>query len=178
MNPIILIKDYACTHYRPMKSLLQISDYKSVTGPDGVVYPFILEEVPWSVESAFLGCIEHALGQLIQPTYIFARAMPEGTVLPHHVHSDATMGAFTAHLCFSSGGETSFVTHDELGPVWESGMVEIPQHGWDEYVSYKHRENRLMVHHAAPFHCAKPHCGFGTLGKDARLVLTCFFNVT
>jgi hypothetical protein len=110
--------------------------------------------------------------------------MPEGTVAPSKIHSDRDMGNFTAHVYLSrqTVASTAFFRHVDLGYMAERHMTgsewtQDPAE-WEKYLTVHGKQNRILVHGAAPFHCAEPENGFGTLGIDARLVLTCFFNVS
>lgn len=184
-NPLICVKDNFFEWVPMIQASLsqcKFSDYK--LGVDDVTYPHICRDLPAIVKYEFLYRLEHVLGAQIQPYYLFARAMPEGVVAPSKVHSDRDMGKFTAHVYLSPESKrasTSFFCHRSLGyaPLPEHNGSEWSQDAeeWDRYLTVLGKENRLLVHHAAHFHCAEPEKGFGTLGKDARLVLTCFFDL-
>ncbi len=185
-NPILCVQDNFFDDGHTVAEYFyrhgRFHDYQ--LGLDGVTYPHICTNIPRGIEYEFLFKLERQLGARVVPEYLFARAMPEGCIAPAKVHSDRDMGKFTAHVYLSSGdASTSFIRHIDLGysalpeysgSEWDSDPKDS---AWQKYITVYGRQNRLLVHHAAHFHCAEPESGFGTLSVDARMVLTCFFNV-
>jgi len=185
MNPVIAVQDNFFEDYIGELYYFLNARYEDLTlGVDGVTYPYICSKIPHTTKYEFLYKLEALLGAKVKINYLFARAMPEGCTAPSKIHSDRDMGAFTAHVYMSpdsARASTSFMRHVELGQVagpemsgseWTQDASE-----WKRYLTLWGEPNRLIVHHAAYFHCAEPSVGFGTLKKDARLVLTCFFDV-
>lgn len=182
-NPVISIRDNFFDNLDAFDLWnLEFEDFE--LGVDGVTYPHICTDLPKGMQYEFLYKLQEELKSQILPQYLFLRAMPEGCTAPSKIHSDRDMGAFTAHVYLSPLSHlasTSFLQHVDLGPLaqphhtgaeWSQNPEE-----WKKYLTVYGAENRLLVHHAQYFHCAEPQEGFGTLRKDARLMLTCFFNV-
>jgi hypothetical protein len=184
-NPLICVKNDFFEDPGEVQTLLGACTFADFRlGVDGVLYPHICRDLPSALKFEFLYKLETVLGAKILPYYLFARAMPEGVAAPSKVHSDRDMGKFTAHVYISPESRrasTSFLCHRSLGyaPLPEHNGSEWSQDPleWDRYLTVLGAPNRLLVHHAAHFHCAEPEKGFGTLGKDARLVVTCFFDL-
>jgi hypothetical protein len=178
MNPVICLQ-HNFFDVLPSQSDLTFKDVQ--LSVDGVTYPHICTEVPKALEYEFLYKLERALGARVVPEYLFFRAMPEGCTAPSKIHSDRDLAAFTAHV-YLSPGSTSFYRHKELGyeafPFNNGSEWSQDKGEWQKYLTVVGEPNLLVVHHAAPFHCAEPESGYGTLGIDARCVLTSFFNVT
>jgi hypothetical protein len=184
MNPLVATCDDFFSDFNSVSKLAYAGTYGNFTlGVDGVTYPHICTEVPKAIEYEFLYKLERILGVKVSPEYLFLRAMPEGTVVPSKTHSDRDMGAYTAHVYMSPLSKlasTSFLKHRDFGHVctpemeglWGQSAAE-----WDKYLTFYGKPNRLLVHRAEAFHCAEPSNGFGVAGIDARLMLTCFFNV-
>jgi hypothetical protein len=184
-NPIIAIEDHFFDNYPAVLNAFHHATYQDFTlSIDGVTYPYISPDIPGPFKYELLYKLERLLGARIRHNYLFARAMPEGCSKPAKIHSDRDMGAFTAHVYLSpesAQASTSFMKHVGLGTVagpdldgseWSQDPGE-----WQKYLTCWGAPNRLLVHHAAHFHCAEPSEGFGTLKNDARLMLTCFFDV-
>ena len=84
-------------------------------------------------------------------------------------------------------GGTSFVQHIDTGvafaPARAEGILALMIHdqnndyAWRAYKTIKMASNRGLIFDASAFHRAEPVGGFGTNNKDARVVLTCFFDL-
>lgn len=185
MNPIIAVQDDFFDDYLGELMYFQHAEFGDFKlGVDGVVYPFICTKILHTTRYEFLYKLERLLGARVKVNYLFARAMPDGVSAPSKIHSDRDMGAYTAHVYLSPGPQiasTSFLCHRTLGQVatpemngseWSQDASE-----WKQYLTIWGAPNRLLVHRAEYFHRAEPETGFGRLGKDARMVLTCFFDV-
>lgn len=181
-NPIVCVHDNFFKDFAAVEQELRACTFSDLTlSVDGVTYPYICEELPRSIEFEFLYKLQALLGVTPAPRFLFARAMPEGCHAPAKIHSDRDMGAYTAHVCFSGGhgAATSFLAGQGLlhAATSETTQADIEQDVFSKYLTVHHAPNRLLVHHAAHFHCAEPETGFGDLKKDSRLVITCFFDV-
>lgn len=180
-NPIICIEDNFFKDFEKVRADLWQCEFSDLTlSQDGITYPYICDQLPSGIEYEFLYKLGSLLGVNISPRFLFARAMPEGTRAPGKLHSDRNYGTFTAHVCFSAGAAaTSFMVGKELGytATETTKQEDLERDTFSQYLLAIHEPNRLLVHHAAHFHCAEPESGFGTLKNDARLVLTCFFDV-
>ena len=152
---------------------------------DGVEYPHICLDLPEEVKAEFVSKLSTIVGYQVTPNFIFARMMPEGVQNPHQVHSDRSMGYYSAHVYLSpqwpEGAGTGFYTHDTEGHR-ETGLTKhenLSFKGFDKWTRNLFCQglfNRLLMHDSSFYHCAEPAQGFGTTKEDSRLVLTCFFN--
>ena len=167
------------------KAILE-REFSSVVNPaDKVEYPFVCLDVPLAVRESFVGRLSMIVLRPIAPQVIFARLMPEGLEIPHHVHSDRGMGDYSAHVYLSEkwpeGSGTGFYTHETEGhrectETKKENLDYKSMDKWEKNLFCQGQFNRLLIHDASFFHCAEPTNGFGKTKEDSRLVLTCFFN--
>lgn len=153
---------------------------------DGVVYPGINANISPNISYEFTQGIQAILETEIEPKYVFARAMVYGERAPHKVHSDKIMGDFSAHVYLAEEWpedagtsfwrhETEGYVHDETTDISKISLTTFK--GWVRYLLCPGKFNRLLIHQAELWHMAEPYTGWGRKPSDARLVLTCFFNV-
>lgn len=185
LNPIIAIKD-DFFYYPDMlrAAILELPHTDFVSPIDGVTYPFINEIIPCLVVREFRDKLEAIVGP-IDIKFLFTRAMPLGHEAPNKVHSDIEMGCLSAHVYLSEfipqGSGTSFWIHRDHGmdsagvPAGSFDGNDMSQ--WEKYLQVEAKTNRIVVHSAAAWHCAEPMSGFGVDITEARLVMTCFFNL-
>lgn len=159
-------------------------EFKDRVNPtDGVVYPEIAE-LSEVTQKKFRLLIEEALGQKILPKVTFARMMTAGVSVPHRIHDDHIMGQYSAHLYLSkewpAGSGTAFWEYKGDRTLSWSGQTDVPHNDkymWKQYALAPAAYGRLLIHAAELWHSAEPTQGFGTSKQDARLVLTCFFDL-
>lgn len=186
MHTVLAMFDGFLEHPEKAREQLLSKRFIDVTNPvDGVVYPGICQDIPAEVKMAFINGLSRIVGYEIFPTTMFARSMPEGVKSPHQVHSDRSMGFYSAHVYLSekwpTGAGTGFYTHDTEG----HRETELTNHAnlnfkgfenWSRNLFCQGQFNRLLVHDSSFYHCAEPSEGFGKTLEESRLVLTCFFN--
>lgn len=165
------------------------TEFRDVTGPDGVVYPNTSMDVPAWLGTSLYTFLRTLAGP-IRPHYLFFRLNTADTPIPHWVHSDGILCDYLAVLSLTrdeatpDGAGTAIMRH-------ESGMLRHPE--GDEEVALWHRDtndpgkwavldfapmryNRAVIMHADRLHAACPAGGFGSGPEDGRLVLTTFFS--
>lgn len=186
MNPIITIEDNAFFSGKLLKQAILDIGFSDVTSPiDGVTYPDICM-LNDHIKNAYKEKIEQFTGVSIKPNFMFARIMKAGVHAPHKFHEDSMMGGFSAHLYLSEepkeGMGTAFCKHKLHGPYFSVAPVAIGDDhhkpdNWDPYLFVTAKFNRLLIHDSRYFHAALPFDGFGDSPENARMALTCFFNV-
>jgi hypothetical protein len=167
--------------------MLAREEFRSVVSQvDDVEYPFILQPLPRPIIDHVVSSLSILMMQNVRANHIFARMMPEGVKAPHMVHEDSNMGQFAAHIYLSDvwpvGTGTEFCIHKEFGPHnggigRHLGEGHKTMDDWEPYLFVQAKANRCMVHGTEYYHRALPTEGFGKDVNDARLVITCFFNV-
>lgn len=161
-------------------------EFRSVENPvDKVEYPLVCLDIPLAVRESMVGRLSMICLRPVAPQFIFARLMPEGCEIPHHVHSDRSMGDYSAHVYLSKewpiGAGTAFYSHETEGPrecdaTDRSKLDFSSMDKWTKSLLFQGRFNTLFMHDSSFYHCAEPTHGFGSTKEDSRLVLTCFFN--
>lgn len=161
-------------------------EFVSVDNPvDKISYPNICLDVPLAVREAFVGRLSMISLRPVSAQFVFARLMLEGEEIPHHVHSDRSMGDYSAHVYLSptwpDGAGTGFYTHETEGhrectETVHANLDFKSMDKWEKNLFCQGSFNRLLMHDSSFFHCAEPLNGFGKTKEDGRLVLTCFFN--
>jgi hypothetical protein len=116
-----------------------------------------------------------------RPTLTFARRSPHGQVEPNYVHTDRSMGDWTALLYLTpdppAGDGTVFWRHRESGAV-AAGADEDTQ-AWrqtDRFEPWRHVEarfNRLLIFPGPYYHSRAIPENYGT-ETDARLIQVVF----
>lgn len=186
MHTVLAMFDGFFDQPEKVRKLLLSQPFEDVTNEvDGVVYPGICKDVPVPVMQEFIAGLSRIVGYTIHPRTIFARSMPAGVNSPHQVHSDRSMGFYSAHVYLSErwpqGSGTGFYTHDTEG----HRETELTNHAnlsfkgfekWSRNMLCQGQFNRLLMHDSSFYHCAEPTEGFGTTTEESRLVLTCFFD--
>lgn len=177
--------------YLSLRRYADSAIYEDVVNPaDGVVYPGICTQIPKDVISDITYRLGGVLGSGISVKTIFMRQSKEGVPVPHQAHNDLAMGRFSLMLYLNREehcqGGTELVRHAETGlaeqPATEEGVevwrrdANTPQ-AWARIALCEMRPNRAFIFDAALMHRALPIAGFGTTNEDARLVLTCFFDI-
>lgn len=155
---------------------------------DTVEYPEIAKDIPASVKSDFRKAIEGKINHGIVPTAIFSRMMTKDVLAPHRVHSDLVMGEYSAHLYLSRewpwGSGTAFCRNLRDGSLEQTAETDVSQifsnklEEWEVYARVPAVFGRLVIHKSSLWHVAMPLAGFGSGPENARLVLTCFFNLS
>lgn len=186
MKPVLAMFDNFFTEPKAMRTAIQNAHYEDVVNEvDGVTYPGICLNVPETVKANFIEGLSRILGYEIEPKFIFARIMPQGVNSPHQVHSDKSMGKYSAHvymnLLWPEGAGTGFYSHDTEGHIENASTKHenLSFSGFDKWTRTmfcQGKFNRLLIHDAAFYHCAEPTEGFGQNKYNSRTVLTCFFN--
>lgn len=186
MKPVLAMFDNFFNEPKLILGAVRNCSYSDVVNPvDGVTYPGICLEVPELVRETFISQLSSLLGYNIEPNFIFARRMPEGVKNPHQVHSDISMGKYSAHvyvnLLWPEGAGTGFYSHETEGhqQTFSTKIENLSYSGFDKWsktLFCQGKYNRCLIHDASFFHCAEPAEGFGQHKYNARTVLTCFFN--
>lgn len=188
MNPITAIRPDFFSDFHAVRTAILAGTFVDMTNPmDGVVYPAINAQPPERVRDELVHGLQFLLGRKIIVGHLFARAMYQGMVATNKVHSDAVMGTTYASQVYLSerwpqGAGTSFWKHKKHGmlhtartPVQEVDCNDLQQ--FTRVVTVQAEPNLLLAHRGDVWHLAEPIGGWGTQPSNARLVLTCFFNV-
>lgn len=189
MNPIVLIKDEFLKDANQFKAKLIELGFGDVVSPvDGVKYPgicmlkeqSIVDDISRSLNSLILSedCIQEKYEE-IKVNYLFARIMKKNHNSPHIVHEDSLMGKYSALVYLNEPDEisrhgTAFYTH-LTNEIQESDYKSL--YNWSDYLFVKAKFNRLLIHKSEYYHAALPSYGFGEQPENARMVLTCFFDL-
>jgi hypothetical protein len=181
-----LIVDDFFEDFAGWRSWADICSYVNELNPlDGVTYPAICKAVPTFGTQQRL---QQILGAPVEITAAFMRLSPGGVHVPHYVHTDSAMGTHSLMVYFNRPehcrGGTSLVRHvtgldstpedDEGLELWRRDANRPEQ--WTPYLTCEMRPNRAFLFRSDLMHCASPMGGFGQAAKDARLVMTAFFN--
>lgn len=152
---------------------------------DGVSYPLICREVPrWGMQQR----LQAVMGAPVDIRALFLRLSPAGVPVPHQAHNDASMGRFSCMVYLNRPehcrGGTALVRHltgfdaqptsEAQAALWRRDMNK-PDH-WLPYLTCEMRPNRAFIFRADLMHRAEPIGGFGSTPRDARLVMTAFFD--
>jgi hypothetical protein len=190
MKPVIAIfDDFFLEPDAAFDEIVAHGDFTDITNPvDGVTYPTINTRLPVWVESGLRTKLKKIIGHTVIPKFTFARLMLNGHKSPHTVHSDLSMGKYSAHIYLSKnwplGSGTSFYFHKTEGVRHrlesDQNQLQIDLHDenkWIQYFNAQAKYNRILIHEAALWHCAEPIRGFGDNLLNGRVVLTCFFDI-
>lgn len=178
INPIIAVQDNALELFEGFRAEVQALPFGEAVALDGVVYPEVAI-LPKHLEDAFLAAIKREMGPIV-PRHVFARRMPAGVKVPNRIHTDLGfgVGSVILYLTAPPHSGTQFWNHATLGqgltqPAEFNTQVD---ESWTRGVFVPAVPNRLLLHAANFFHSAEPTKGAGR-GKNARLVITCFFDL-
>lgn len=188
MNPIYCLRPDFLRDFHATRHSVLAGHFEDVRNDvDGVVYPAINRQLPMAVQQELVQGIEFMLQRRIDVRYCFARAMYEGMQATNKIHSDRLMGTTLASQLYLSehwpeGAGTTFWSHKRYGmqhtddtPVHDVDCNDLQQ--FERMVSVQARPNLLLVHRGDVWHLAEPIGGWGTEPANARLVVTCFFNL-
>lgn len=178
-------------HFEALRDFADRATFADMTSPvDGVVYPNICLDVPDWVRHNIVGNLEAIFGCSVDMKFTFMRLSPKGVHVPHPVHTDASMAKYSLMLYLNRAehcqGGTSLLQHTETGmtrtprneaelELWKRDMRDASR--WSYMDEAKMAPNRAFIFDADLYHRAEPEGGFGTDNKDARLVLTTFFDL-
>lgn len=166
---------------------LEFSD--RVNPVDGVSYPHIAI-VPSSVKEEIKEKLSAYLGVSVNFNAVFIRLSPKGVDCPHQAHTDTCMGQYSFMLYLNRRndceGGTSLVIHKKTGlyshpindkqlKIWENDCNNTD--AWQILTMCSMVPNRGFIFDSTLMHRAEPVGGFGESAKDARMVLTVFFDV-
>lgn len=189
MNRVI---DNFLPDWKGLRTYADTADYRDVVNPvDGVVYPGICVEVPTETKHEIAKRLGTVHGQSVALKTVFFRLSPKGTVAPHQAHTDSTMGQFSMMLYMNhdrdATGGTSLLRHRLTGiendrrltqqqaVLWE--LDTNVYSAWSITKMVAMRPNRAFIFDSHLFHRAEPVQGFGYNKKNARLVLTAFYDL-
>lgn len=175
-----------------LRVLLTSQKYSGITNPvDGITYKGVSLNIPTVFKEEFIAKIEHLMHGTISKHLVFARLRPENQDKPpHEVHTDKIMGQYTALVYLNPNdqckGGTAFLEHisgylskhpetDEEMALWEADTNDLSKWTKTGYCQMKY--NRCLILRSDLLHMAEPISGFGSTPDDARLVLTCFFDI-
>lgn len=188
MNPILAIQDMFLRDMSAAREALCQGCFSDITNPmDGVIYPAINTAVPSWLQKELVSGVEFLLGRNVQVRHLFARAMYAGMSASNKVHSDLAMGSRYASQLYLSehwpeGSGTAFFAHKKHGhqhtehtPVSDIDCNDLNQ--FSRSVTVQAQSNRLLMHRGDCWHLAEPIGGWGDRPANARLVLTCFFDI-
>jgi len=162
-------------------------DFEGAVSPvDGVKYPHICQDIPEEVRGEIEKLLSEYIGKDIKQSTMFMRRSPEGVEAPHQVHSDISMGDYSLMLYINEGESagTSMLKHRETGIAYSPenqkylDIITKDQNNpeaWEVMHMVPMKPNRAFIFRADSLHRAEPIGGFGQ-GKEARVVLTCFFS--
>ncbi len=181
----MIVDDFIST-FKGLKEYALNAEFKDeVNEIDKVVYPLICKDIPAVYYDEILLQIENILGRKPENILMFMRRSPVGVPCPHQVHSDAVMGRYSLMLYLQESIGGTALLHHKLTGIGHNpqaqelvDVITLDQNSpekWvmDEYVQMK--ENRAFIFPSDRMHRAEPVGGFGE-GKEARVVLTCFFS--
>jgi hypothetical protein len=157
---------------------------------DGVFYPGVSTDIPEPIRAEVIEKVSAFFGAEIKPGAMFMRLSVAGVDAPHQAHTDTIMGDYGLMLYLNRLddclGGTSFVIHKKTG-LCENPINDKQEQLWKETTNKTDewhildictmRPNRAMVFNTNYMHRAEPVGGFGTDGKDGRLVLTFFWEL-
>jgi hypothetical protein len=184
---MIWISDFIDS-YKIIKEYSLVCNFSDVVNPyDGVVYPHICTDMPDPVKSEINKKLTAMFGS-VKINAIFLRMSPEGVNAPHMAHTDNSMGtkSLMLYLFDREDAGTAMLRHLETGaayaPTNNSYLQPLIEdmNNKDAWVITERtyaKENLAVIFDADRFHCALPVGGFGESQKNARIVLTVFFEV-
>lgn len=170
--------------YNRLKGYSQTCEFKDeVNEVDGVTYPYICRDIPDDIKQEILDKLTEILGIAPENPVMFMRMSPEGVKVPHFAHTDTAMGAYSFMLYLHDSIGTLLLRHCNTGMTYKpelDAFIEILKNdqnsmgAWAPYMHVNAKQNLAAVFDANLIHAAGP--SFGKDQKDARIVLTCFFN--
>jgi hypothetical protein len=165
-------------------------NYDGVTNPaDNVFYDGVTLDIPDAVQKEVIQNLTEVMGRKVTLNSIFMRLSKQFAPYPHQAHTDKLMGNFSLMLYLNRledcEGGTSLVIHkeglinstpinDKQFKVWERD-VNTPD-AWQITDISQMIPNRACIFDANLMHRAEPIGGFGDSPKNARLVLTAFYD--
>ncbi len=192
--PRMWIQNGFLPSFLTVREKLNRAEFGTVESPvDGIKYPFIdtsvAEEHRDEIGIGLVGLLDRPL----KINWLFTRLSPEGVVAPHQVHTDASMGQYSAMIYMNYdiharryGMGTSILKHrngtlnehptDAIGEGLWARDCNMPDR-WLTTAFCPARENRAFVFDSKLLHRAEPLGGFGLARENARCVMTCFFDV-
>jgi hypothetical protein len=189
---MILVNDRFLKDFNGVRDYADTANYVDVVSPvDNVTYPGINAELPVVLKAEVLEKLAAIHGQSVVPNHMFMRLSPQGVRAPHQAHTDSTMGQYTLilymnRLAHVSGG-TSLVKHRATGMESDLNLTKSLHAHWERDTNNYNawsitkmvamQPNRAFVFPSHMMHRAEPLDGFGFHKKNARLVLTCFYNL-
>lgn len=185
-NPIVHVQDDFFEDGDATRKSILSANFSDVTSPvDNVTYPDICLDVPEQVRNELISKISKIMNLKVIPKFLFARAMIKGRPVPHKVHSDFNMAAYSAHVYLSpkwpEGSGTSFYRHQTEGEKgnYQTDWSQISHNEmdkWHKYARVPAKFNKLLIHRSEFWHMAEPQDAWGDNHKNGRLVLTMFFD--
>lgn len=187
MNPIIHIQDDFFENGLKARKAILSTPFIDVTSPiDNITYPHINLNIPKKIVAELTKKIESIMDSKIEIKFLFGRTMIKGRSVPNKVHSDITMGEYSALVYLSlnwptNDSGTGFYKHDTEGFKADSctDLSKIDSNSMEHWTKYLHCQakfNRILIHKADYWHMAEPQDAWGDSPKNGRLVLTVFFN--
>lgn len=183
-----MIFDDFLNNYKTLKEHSKSCHFKDMKNPiDGVVYPFICDDIPKDVESELFEKLSLINDKKIENATLFMRMTKKDTACPHVAHTDTVMGSksFMLYLHDHPMSGTSFLRHADSGITYQPESEEFQEliqkdtNNIDKWVrcgSVPAKENRAVIFDSSLIHCAEPVGGFGATQETARIVLTCFYD--
>lgn len=188
MNPITAVCPNFFRDFHAVRNAILAGTFKDEHNPmDGTVYPAINKDICPHVAAELTQGLEFLLGRKVHVEHLFARAMFDGMLAANKIHSDLVMGTryasqvyLSEHWPHASG--TSFWQHKKHGMLHavQSPAPDIDCNDLQQFqrvVTVQAQPNLLLAHRGDVWHLAEPIGGWGTQPSNARLVLTCFFNL-
>ena len=183
-----MIIDNFLDSFEELKARSKEDCFDDMVSPiDGVTYPLICTSIPANVEREVFEKLGEFIDRDIENPSIFMRRCPKGVDSPNKVHSDISMGLYTCMVYINDpvdGSGTSLVKHRESGITHNPELEEFVDiviedrnndESWEVLEMIEMVPNRAFIFRADALHRAEPIGGFGE-GKEARVVLTCFFS--
>ena len=184
-----MIIDNFLDSFEELKAKSQSDCFADMVSPtDGVTYPLICTDIPENVKQEVFRKLGELIGGEIENPSIFMRRCPKGAKSPNKVHSDISMGRYSCMVYISkpigANSGTSLVKHKKTGIAYNPESEEFAKivmndrnndDAWEVLNMVKMKPNRAFVFKAEALHRSEPIGGFGE-GKEARVVLTCFFS--
>ena len=181
----MIIDDFISSYGELKKASLSGEFKDEINAVDGVTYPLICKDIPEVVRDEVLQRLALFLGRPIIKPVMFMRKSTLGVACPQQAHADGCMGTYSLMLYTNKHeGGTSLVKHTKTGIAYQPEDPEFikiivdsqnDELAWEITEMIHMEQNRGFIFDAKRIHRAEPVGGFGK-GKDARVVLTCFFS--
>ena len=187
MGSKVIIDDFL-DDFDSFRSYCDKLSYEGVKNPaDGVFYEGVSLDIPDTIK----GEVEAKLSthKAVTINAMFLRLSSSDTNAPHQSHTDSVMGSKSLMLYMNRledcEGGTSLVMHKKTGlncqpvndkqlKVWADDMNKPD--AWQIQDMCSMIPNRAFIFDANLMHRAEPVGGFGNNAKNARLVLTAFYD--